>query len=86
MTKKPHLLYEETGKDRVTVSLSAVVIRMLDDMAMHDDRSRSSMLDYIMKDYFFPDELDESDPSLDELSPGEFVRVGRRIVGAASCG
>jgi predicted transcriptional regulator len=83
--EKTQVLYRESKLLRVTVSVSEQVLHRLDDMAMGVNRSRSKMVDLILMEYFFPDEVDESDPILDELMPGEFVRIGQSIIGVADC-
>jgi hypothetical protein len=75
-------LYHDNKKVRVSVSLTEQVLRQIDDMAMGVNRSRSQMIDLLLMDRFF-DQVDEGDPILDELVPGEFVRVGHSILGVA---
>jgi hypothetical protein len=79
------VLYNDVSKTRVTVSLSDEVIRRLDDMALGVNRSRSQTINMLLMERFFED-VDESDPILDELCPGDFVRVGLKIIGVSSRG
>jgi hypothetical protein len=70
--KTDNLLRSAVRKERITVTLDVSCIKNLDDLAMVENRSRSSMLNKILGDMVIV-LLDKAGNVLEEQSPRQYA-------------
>jgi hypothetical protein len=70
--KTDNLVRPTVRKERITVTLDSDAIRNLDDIAMVENRSRSSMLNLILNDMVMV-KVDEKGRVIDEIDPREYA-------------